>query len=314
MDKPDFALLWKEECDILHTLAQQVPSGGTIVEIGTALGGSGVIFADATKEKNIKIYSVDISPSPRAYQNLSHSGVEIVPHMSSRFAEHWGKDIKKPIDLLFIDGNHSFQGVYEDFNNWASHLRPGGSIVFHDYDQKERGGLAHFGVRICLDTLVTSPILSDAVHAYRLLHATIAEPDLAKITPTGCYETFASIGQGIIEIRKKFFSQSIREGINMLRKREPFIDSMQACYCIAYALKKDFDYLDQITNSVSEFRKWTELLSFFEDGFDLSKFPDEIETSPSLVSVEELSKMIAREQVRLSVLAQITKTLVDWKL
>ena len=128
LDKPDFALLWKEECDILHTLGQQVPSGGTIVEIGTALGGSGVIFADATKGKNVKIYSVDISPSPRAYQNLSHSVVEIVPHMSSTFAEHWGKDIKKPIDLLFIDGNHSFQGVYEDFNNWASHLRPGGSM------------------------------------------------------------------------------------------------------------------------------------------------------------------------------------------
>ncbi|MDO8505597.1 MAG: class I SAM-dependent methyltransferase [bacterium] len=314
MNKPDFALLWNEECDILHTLAKGVPEGGTIVEIGTALGGSGVIFADATQGRNVKIYSVDVSPSPRAYQNLNDSGVEIISLTSLKFSECWGRDVRRQIDLLFIDGNHSFQGVYEDFNNWSPHLCPGGSIVFHDYDQKERGGLAHLGVRVCLDTLMVSSLLLNPVHAYRLLHATIVQPDLAKITLTSCYGTFASIGQGIIEIRKKLFSQSIREGIDMLRKREPFIDSMQACYCIAYALKKDFDYLDQITNSVSEFRKWTELLSFFEDGFGVLKFPDDVEITPKLLSAEELSRMIAREQVRLSLLAQITKTLVDWKL
>lgn len=314
MNKPNFALLWDEECDTLYKLAEGVPKGGTIVEIGTALGGSGVIFADATKERNVKIYSVDISPSPRAYQNLSGSGVEIVAFPSLGFAARWKNNVQKPIDLLFIDGYHGFQSIYEDFNNWVIHLRPGGTIIFHDYDQGERGGLAHFGVRVCLDTLMASSVLSRPVHTYRLLHATIAQPDLAKVTLASCYETFASMGQGIIEIRKKLFSQSIKDGMDILKKREPFIDSMQACYCVAYALKADFDYLDQITNLVSEFRKWTELLSFFEDGFGLSKFPDEVDIIPDLLSVEELSRIIAREQVRLSILAQITKTLVPWNL
>jgi predicted O-methyltransferase YrrM len=37
-----------------------------------------------------------------------------------------------PIDILFIDGDHTFQGVKADFEMFADLVRPGGIIGFHD--------------------------------------------------------------------------------------------------------------------------------------------------------------------------------------
>lgn len=40
-----------------------------------------------------------------------------------------------PIDFLFIDGDHSFEGVAEDFRLYSPLVRPGGVIAFHDIAQ-----------------------------------------------------------------------------------------------------------------------------------------------------------------------------------
>jgi len=36
------------------------------------------------------------------------------------------------LDVLFIDGDHSYQGVKKDFDLWSPLVRPGGIILFHD--------------------------------------------------------------------------------------------------------------------------------------------------------------------------------------
>jgi len=37
------------------------------------------------------------------------------------------------VDILFIDGDHSFDGVRNDFNNYKNLVRSGGYIIFDDY-------------------------------------------------------------------------------------------------------------------------------------------------------------------------------------
>ena len=36
------------------------------------------------------------------------------------------------MDFLFIDGDHSYEGVKRDFADYAPLVRPGGLIAFHD--------------------------------------------------------------------------------------------------------------------------------------------------------------------------------------
>ncbi len=38
----------------------------------------------------------------------------------------------RPIDFLFIDGDHSYDGVRQDFDMYSSLVRTGGLIAFHD--------------------------------------------------------------------------------------------------------------------------------------------------------------------------------------
>ena len=38
----------------------------------------------------------------------------------------------KPVDFLFIDGDHSYEGVKDDFERYRALVRPGGIIAFHD--------------------------------------------------------------------------------------------------------------------------------------------------------------------------------------
>ena len=40
----------------------------------------------------------------------------------------------KPISLLFVDGDHSYEGVKSDTLNWEPFVKKGGTILFHDYD------------------------------------------------------------------------------------------------------------------------------------------------------------------------------------
>jgi len=36
------------------------------------------------------------------------------------------------LDVLFIDGDHSYEGVKKDFELYSQFVRPGGIIIFHD--------------------------------------------------------------------------------------------------------------------------------------------------------------------------------------
>lgn len=48
-----------------------------------------------------------------------------------------------PLDLLFIDGDHSYEGVKKDFEMYSPLVRPGGIVAFHDIVQVD---VPDFGV------------------------------------------------------------------------------------------------------------------------------------------------------------------------
>ena len=49
------------------------------------------------------------------------------------------KHITRSLDVLFIDGDHSYEGVKRDFLLYAPLVRPGGIVFFHDIAEHVRG-------------------------------------------------------------------------------------------------------------------------------------------------------------------------------
>ncbi len=51
-------------------------------------------------------------------------------------ANFWNRDI----DFLFIDADHSYDGVLRDFGNWEHFVRVGGHIAIHDVEYTNKAG------------------------------------------------------------------------------------------------------------------------------------------------------------------------------
>jgi predicted O-methyltransferase YrrM len=119
------------EVEYLFAVARRASHG--ILETGRFSGGSTFVMACAAKP-GVPIYSIDIAPqddaAARRYlsEYVPDANVELIVGDSQR-----GKFPQiGPVDLLFIDGDHSYDGCMRDIENWYDHLLPNGHLVFHD--------------------------------------------------------------------------------------------------------------------------------------------------------------------------------------
>ncbi len=137
------ALVLPEERLALHAAAAAVPADGVIVEIGTYNGMSALLMRQAAPP-TCRIHAVDPFPQPGAVQRLGDHGVTFFQGTSRQFAARF----QEGVDLLLIDGDHSFHWAREDFTALAPLLRPGAVVAFHD------AGITPFwGIRLLVDAL-----------------------------------------------------------------------------------------------------------------------------------------------------------------
>ncbi len=129
-------------------------AANTIVEIGCAFGASSAIFL-AHANKNTIVHSIDpfIVDSMAPFQATKEKCTQNVNRILSSLGQtnkikQWKlytdysynlvKQWTIPIDVFFIDGNHHYEAVAKDFNDWLPHVKTGGVIIFHD-SRKEMG-------------------------------------------------------------------------------------------------------------------------------------------------------------------------------
>ena len=150
----------KREAACLYLLSSQVRNPTpVVVEIGSYMGLSSMIFAKGLKEKLLgKVYCIDpwestvpsltddmrvtvknledqgLSLYNSFIKNMKLAGVSpwIVPTRgySSGIVKNWSKSI----DLLFIDADHSYEATLSDFNNWIHFLKRDGIVILHDVE------------------------------------------------------------------------------------------------------------------------------------------------------------------------------------
>jgi MMP 1-O-methyltransferase len=140
--------LGENEIRFLGILAAWTPAKGAIVEIGSFKGKSTVALATMAKKYGLgPVVAID------PHQGLAYLGPD-APQQSPTFDEFLGnvrsagldanvevqraysRDVAKtwsrPIRLLWIDGDHSYEGCKEDFDLFSPFLADGAVVAFHD--------------------------------------------------------------------------------------------------------------------------------------------------------------------------------------
>lgn len=110
-----------------------------VVEIGLGPGDSTSIFLLALSRTGGRLVSIDVAPQPVAEAKIARLGLrsrwEFVPEPSERAARHWPAG--RPIDLLLIDGKHSYDQVRLEYRLYRPLMTPGGFVLFHDSETIE---------------------------------------------------------------------------------------------------------------------------------------------------------------------------------
>lgn len=118
-----------------------------VMEIGTAEGGTNFLLGAALPSATLKI-GVDLFVrNTRLLKAYSRPGCEQLFVHGSSHAPPVIKHVRallgdRPLDVLFIDGDHSYEGAKADFEGYLPLVRSGGLIAFHDIvpDHKARYG------------------------------------------------------------------------------------------------------------------------------------------------------------------------------
>ena len=82
----------------------------------------------------------------RLYRNMSEWNHKwnFIRDYSHSVAEQWRSDglveEAKKLDFLFIDGDHGYASVCQDYDDWVPYLRTGGLLAVHDCRMDRPGG------------------------------------------------------------------------------------------------------------------------------------------------------------------------------
>lgn len=117
-----------------------------LVELGTYTGVSLFAFCRAVREARLatRCYAVD---TWKGEMHAGFYGEDIYAGVASYIEEHYASFVhllrmtfdeaaprfkRDSIDILHIDGLHTYEAVRHDFDLWLPRVRPGGIVLFHD--------------------------------------------------------------------------------------------------------------------------------------------------------------------------------------
>lgn len=107
----------------------------TVFEIGVRRGASTMMFLLALRQTGGHLLSIDINPrAERTRDVVERNGLgpywTFIHADSKEFWKRW--PLSDPVDIMFIDGDHTLEGVMSDFRNYSGKVRKDGLILLHD--------------------------------------------------------------------------------------------------------------------------------------------------------------------------------------
>jgi predicted O-methyltransferase YrrM len=120
-----------------------------VLEIGTWKGGTLYLLAWASGP-GARLLSLDVRRLGLLHRllirRITAKGREVTLMRANSHAQETREQVAAffddvALDLLFIDGDHSYEGVRQDYELFSPLVRPGGLIAFHDIVDGEAGSV-----------------------------------------------------------------------------------------------------------------------------------------------------------------------------
>jgi hypothetical protein len=90
-----------------------------------------VNYAQFEAPRQRRLVSIDPFPTSEATQVIAEAGLSEYVLMVNERSD--AVRLTSAIDILFIDGDHSYEGCSQDVLQYVPQVRPGGYFILHDY-------------------------------------------------------------------------------------------------------------------------------------------------------------------------------------
>ena len=148
---------------LLFKIARSLKDNSVIVEIGAFKGKSSCFIAEGINSKRIQFFSIDTWYNDTMQQGRQDvfagflenikpykDKIQALRGYSYEVIRNWPQQRK--IDFLWIDGDHSYEGVKRDIQDWLPLVKKKGIVCFHDYRDAP-------GVKKAVDEIILEGII-----------------------------------------------------------------------------------------------------------------------------------------------------------
>lgn len=149
-------------------LAELAAGRRRVVEIGVYEGSSALVLVQALP-LDAELHLVEpfggTSPWPGVMNAADEGAAKAIvakaargrggPHVSWHvaFSEQAADGWREPVDLVFVDGDHSEEACLLDWRLWHPFVERGGVVAFHDAREGKPGGWGDTGPTVVVDRL-----------------------------------------------------------------------------------------------------------------------------------------------------------------
>lgn len=155
---------WETREDCICFAGHKLKDGMIAVELGSYLGGSVILLAQALREMQVKIYAIDNWKCENISQpSLDWSGLnthdQVWPQFNANLVRYGMENLIKPIvsntisaaklfadksvNYLFHDASHNFQELVDELEAWKPKLADNAFCFVHDAPSDEVNRAIH---------------------------------------------------------------------------------------------------------------------------------------------------------------------------
>lgn len=150
------------DCQVLPNrfeLLHKVRKGGVMAEIGVDRGDFSLEILNRCAPDKLHLFDIDISRlvNPEILGHLNDGSGRVTTHVGDS-SSNMSKMPDNSFDMIYIDGDHAYDGVMKDVEASLPKLKESGVLIFNDYATWSAVTMFHCGVaRAVHETCLNHP-------------------------------------------------------------------------------------------------------------------------------------------------------------